>query len=364
MQSQVHAALIETLSRHFALRNSRLETLAVLIVGLIQCRTVNLSHIASQFPAQVQHNSNYRRLQRFFQMIRLDQACVARIVVAMLNLSRPKCLALDRTNWKVGSKDINILMLAIVTRRFRVPLLWTVLDHQGNSNTDQRIALMTRYLELFGAASIDLLMADREFIGGNWIEFLRKNNIAFAIRVKENQRVALSDGRLWALRTLLRKRRRSRSITTFEACLPATSVPVLFAAKWIDGRKKAQGEWLVIMTNRQDARATLHLYKRRWAIECLFGDAKTRGFNIEDTKMTASEKIDTLTAILALAITWSYRCATKTMGMKAIKRKAHGRREKSWFRIGFDALRAWIAFNPQNAVLAWKETFPKRLKNN
>lgn len=364
MQPQVHAALVETLSRHFMLRNSRLETLAVLIVGLIQCRTVNLSHIASQFPAEAQHSSNYRRLQRFFQMIRLDQACVARIVVAMLNLSRPKCLALDRTNWKVGSKDINILMLAIVTRRFRVPLLWTMLDHQGNSNTDQRIALMTRYLALFGAASIDLLMADREFIGGNWIEFLRKNNLPFAIRVKENQRVALSDGRLWALRTLLRKRRRSRSITTFEACLPAASVPVWFAAKWIDGRKNCQGEWLVIMTNRQDAKSALHLYKRRWAIECLFGDAKTRGFNIEDTRMTASEKIDTLTAILTLAITWSYRCATKTMGMKAIKRKAHGRREKSWFRIGLDALRAWIAFNPQNAVNSWKETFPKPLKTN
>ncbi len=47
MQPQVHAALIETLSRHFMLRNSRLETLAVLIVGRIQCRTVNLSRISA-----------------------------------------------------------------------------------------------------------------------------------------------------------------------------------------------------------------------------------------------------------------------------------------------------------------------------
>ncbi|MBD8556990.1 transposase [Rhizobium sp. CFBP 8762] len=154
-------------------------------------------------------------------------------------------------------------------------------------------------------------MADREFMGGGWVEFLRKNNVAFAIRVKINQRVALADGRLWALRTLLRKRRRSRSITTLEACLPASSVPVLFAAKWITGRKACQGEWLVVMTNTADAKSALRAYKGRWAIECLFGDTKTRGFNIEDTRMTASEKIDTLTAILTLAITWSYRCATK-----------------------------------------------------
>jgi len=363
MPSTVHAALIETLKRHFVLRNSRLETLAVLIVALVQGRTVNLSHVASHFPGAAQHGSNYRRLQRFFQSIRLDQAVVAQLVVRMLNLSRPKCLALDRTNWKVGCKDINILMLAIVTRRFRVPLLWTVIDHQGSSNTGQRIELIQRYLSLFGVASIELLLADREFIGADWVNFLMENKIPFAIRVKQGQCVALADGRLWTIKSLLRNRSKSRSFTTFEASLPDASTALSFAAKWIDGRKGQQGEWLIVMTNSPNAKAAISAYKNRWAVECLFADAKTRGFNMEDTRMTAPDKIDTLTAILAIAVTWAYRCATQTMGMKAIKRKVHGRREKSWFRIGFDALRAWITFAPQNAVRAWQSEFPKRIKN-
>jgi Transposase DDE domain len=267
MPTTVHTALIETLSRHFVLRNSRLETLAVLIIGLVQGRTVNLSHIASQFPGTAQHGSNYRRLQRFFQSIRLDQALVAQIVVRMLNLSRPKCLALDRTNWKVGSRDINILMLAIVTRRFRVPLLWTVLDHQGSSNSSQRIELMRRYLDLFGAASIELLMADREFIGAGWVEFLMENNVPFAIRVKAGQCLALADGRLLTIKSLLRNRRKSRSVTTFEACLPNATAALSFAARWIDGRKGQQGEWLIVMTNSPDAKAAIRAYKRRWAVD-------------------------------------------------------------------------------------------------
>lgn len=363
MPITVHAALIETLKRHFALRNSRLQTLAVLIVALVQGRTVNLSHVASHFPGAAQHGSNYRRLQRFFQSIRLDQAVVAQIVVRMLDLSRPKCLALDRTNWKVGCKDINILMLAIVTRRFRVPLLWTVIDHQGNSNTGQRIELMRRYLSLFGAASIELLLADREFIGADWVKFLMENNVPFAIRVKQGQCVVLADGWLWTIETLLRRRRKSRAITTFQACLPGASDTLSFAVKWIDGRKGQQGEWLIVMTNSPDAKAAINAYKNRWAVECLFADAKTRGFNMEDTRMTAPDKIDTLTAIVTMAVTWAYRCATQTMGMKAIKRKTHGRREKSWFRIGLDALRAWIAFAPENALRAWQSEFPKRIKN-
>ena len=363
MPITVHAALIETLKRHFALRNSRLETLAVLIIGLVQGRTVNLSHVASHFPGTAQHGSNYRRLQRFFQSIQLNQAVVAQLVVRMLNLSRPKCLALDRTNWKVGCKDINILMLAIVTRRFRVPLLWAVIDHQGSSNTGQRIDLIRRYLKLFGAASIELLLADREFIGAEWVKFLMENKVPFAIRVKQGQCLALADGRLWTITSLLRKRRKSRSITTFQASLPDASTALSFAAKWIDGRKGQQGEWLIVMTNSPDAKAAIRAYKNRWAVECLFADAKTRGFNMEDTRMTAPDKIDTLTAILAIAVTWAYRCATQTMGLKAIKRKTHGRREKSWFRTGLDALRAWITFAPHNAVRAWKSEFPKRFKN-
>lgn len=54
-----------------------------------------------------------------------------------------------------------------------------------------------------------------------------------------------------------------------------------------------------------------------------------------------------------LAITWAYRCATQTMGMKAIPRKSHGRREKSWFRIGLDALGDWIINSPKAAANAW-----------
>ena len=76
----------------------------------------------------------------------------------ILGLAGPKVLALDRTNWKLGSRDVNILVLAIVTQRFRVPLMWSLLDHGGNSSTAQRIELMRRYLRLFEVSSIGALL--------------------------------------------------------------------------------------------------------------------------------------------------------------------------------------------------------------
>ena len=347
--------LQETVRPHFGLSKTRLETLAVLLVGLANCRTVNLSHLASQFPGDAKHESNYRRLQRFFQFVHLDGDVAARLIMQMLNVSRPRLLALDRTNWKLGSRDVNILVLAIVTRRFRVPLMWTLLDHAGNSATAQRIELMERYLRLFGAPSIRALLADREFVGAEWMDFLNKNNIPFVIRLKEDMLIRLVDGTQRQFRTLLRKPRRG----TWEGLLTGMDASaenrLRCAAKRIKG-----GELLIVATNMDDAERGLNLSRKRWGIECMFADAKTRGFNIEDTHMTDPDKLATLLVLVALAVTWAYRCATRVMGRGAIRRKGHGRREKSWFRTGLDALRNWIIHHPGHALEAWTNKCPRR----
>ena len=105
-----------------------------MLAGLANGRTVNLSHLASQFPGMALHASSYRRLQRFFQHVRLDGDVVAQLIFRLLDLRGAQLLALDRTNWKLGKTDINILVLAIVTRRFKVPLMWSFLSHRGNSS--------------------------------------------------------------------------------------------------------------------------------------------------------------------------------------------------------------------------------------
>ena len=191
-------SLVSTLSPHLALSSRRLETMVVIILGLVNGRTVNLSHIASQFSGPARLSSNYRRLQRFFQFVRLDEAWLARTLIGLLNLRSPFTLCLDRTSWKVGAKDINLLVLAIAARRVRIPILWSVLA-AGCSSTTDRKDLMTRYLAIFGAGSIDTLLADREFVGNHWFEFLLGNDIPFAIRVKENLDVTAVHGSgLWA----------------------------------------------------------------------------------------------------------------------------------------------------------------------
>ena len=113
--------------------------------------------------------------------------------------------------------------------------------------------------------------------------------------------------------------------------------------------KRLKNDMLFIATNVSDPKQALRAYRRRWAIECLFSDAKTRGLNLEDTRITDPEKMNTVIAVIALAMVWSYRCASKLKGLSGIRKKSHGRKEKSWFRVGLDTLRNWIINKPDKA---------------
>jgi hypothetical protein len=347
---QAITTLIRTLSGQIGLSKSRLETFCFLVIGMTSARTVNLTHIASERQTAAKTASTYRRLQRFFQHAILPPDWSARLVISLLGVAGSWYLCLDRTNWKIGRRHVNILMLAVVTQRHRVPLMWTVLDKAGTSSTAERIALMQRYLAMFGVDSVKLLLADREFIGGDWLHFLHKNNVPFAIRMKANLRVRSEDGRELVLSMHLRKLRGTQQ---FSGCLAGDTsdqpIRLNFAAKRVKG-----GDLLIVATNAATSgRKGLSAYRKRWAIECLFGDTKTRGLNLEDTRLTDPRKLDLLLGAVALAIVWASKAATQLVGRGKRRRKSHGYFAKSWFRIGFDYLRHLMRNHPLAAIKPW-----------
>ncbi|MFA8298990.1 MAG: hypothetical protein ACEPOV_02390 [Hyphomicrobiales bacterium] len=93
-------------------------------------------------------------------------------------------MALDRTNWKFGKLEINIFMLSCCCKGISIPTVRQLLPKAGNSNKQERIALLNKYIKLFGKESISVLLADMEFIGKQWLEYLTYYRIPFCIRIK------------------------------------------------------------------------------------------------------------------------------------------------------------------------------------
>lgn len=64
--------------------------------------------------------------------------------------------------------------------------MFSMLPKKGTSNTRERIELVQRHIRLFGAESIDCLLADREFVGEHWVKWLNDNGIRYHIRIRDN----------------------------------------------------------------------------------------------------------------------------------------------------------------------------------
>jgi hypothetical protein len=350
-------ALEGILSPHVSLSKSRLETLCLLVVGMVSARTVNLGHIACERPGTALTASTYRRLQRFFQHVRLGQDWSLPLVAGLLGPGRRWTLVLDRTQWSIGTREVNYLVLAAVTRHFRVPLIWTLLPRGGNSSTEVRIALIKRYLAHFPASTIGKLLA-REFIGADWLKFLNENNIPFAIRLREDLRVVTADG---CELTLFARLRGTRKTRTFRARLWADGGQDAEAAPEFNfAVKRLATEWLIVVSNLPP-RTALAAYRKRWAIECMFGDAKTRGL-LEDTRLTDPRKLDLLMALVTLALVWAGRTAVDLLARRERKRKAHGYPAQSCFRIGLFRIRNLLRTDPPEAVAAWRKLSSNPLK--
>jgi hypothetical protein len=74
-----------------------------------------------------------RRVERFFfDRHPLQPADVAQVVLTRLPSAQPREFILDRTNWKSGQTDVNVLLLAVIGRGVALPLFGSALQRQAS----------------------------------------------------------------------------------------------------------------------------------------------------------------------------------------------------------------------------------------
>lgn len=158
-----------------------------MLLALLLTRTVNLNKLACVFMSEATQSSSYRRIQRFFAQFKLDYDHLAGFIFRLFFVSGGQWhLTMDRTNWQWGKSNINILTLGIAFKGTAIPIYWMMLDKKGNSDKAERIALVKKFVSQFGKGCIASLLADREFVGKDWFEWLLKEGIGFPIRIKNN----------------------------------------------------------------------------------------------------------------------------------------------------------------------------------
>jgi len=330
--------LNETLIQIFgeSLNLARIKFIGLFITALCSAQTVCFERLAVCFDHKAKVNSSLRRIQRFFSEFDLDTDIIAKLVFKLLPHKPPYRLAMDRTNWKFGSSNINILVVAIVYEGVAFPVLFKLLPKFGNSSTAERIELINKFVELFGLSSIDCLMADREFVGSKWLKYLNENGIRYYIRIRNNFiLINKQNNRKYSVTKLFSHLKHNQSDYYRQKFLIDNQTCYISGS--LAKNKKGKPEFLIIVSFDKPIESQKS-YSERWQIETAFKALKSSGFNIEDTHLTDLDRIQKLLSLVLIAFVWAYKTGIYLNAVIPIKIKKHKRKAKSLFKYGLDYL--------------------------
>ena len=187
-------------------------------------------------------------------------------------------------------------------------------------------------------------MADREFIGKEWIGWLNDNRIRYYIRIRQDFGVIKpSTGeriRTWWLFNSLKV---GQEKFYYKPFLHKGQYVYLAGSRIKNSEGIPELQILVCFNRPEDGVAA---YKKRWEIETAFRTMKSSDFNIEDTHLRDRERIARLFAMVCMALVWAYLVGEhKDIYVKPIKILKHGRRAKSLVKYGLEEI-SNVLFRP------------------
>ena len=165
--------------KFFDFGKARVDCFSKMLLALFKVKAVNLAELASAFDGEAKVDSHYRRISRFFTEVNFNFDSVAQLIFNLFfDLSDKHYLIMDRTEWNFGLATVNILMFSISYKRTSIPIYWDLLGREGCSNTEQRIALIEKFikaytekddivLDFFGGSGTTIATAEK--LGRKWI---------------------------------------------------------------------------------------------------------------------------------------------------------------------------------------------------
>jgi hypothetical protein len=297
MQSQ-----IEKMIPCFHLSQRR--NLALMVVGMVYARSVNLPQIASFAPFE--ETQLEARVQRFERVLNCEklvclevlQPIAKRVLSSMSKSSVGERLMIlmDRS---MINDQLNLLWVAVAFKGRALPLGWVVVPHEGNSDLRRQQELLSWLRECLPEQTQAVIVADREFHSIHLAEWIAEQlQLDYALRIKAGTVVELDGQRIKASELAVRGESFQVSavkITTDRKLLYRTNLTVHWASR-------EEEAWL-LATNLELAESVKTYGKRFW-IEEMFSDHKSRGLNLEKTRLKCSNRLQRLLVAVTLAYLW------------------------------------------------------------
>jgi Transposase DDE domain len=327
-----------------AARVTRVRGLALFAAGMIWAGTVRLHQVAAALPLGVRVPSTERRLRRLLANPAITVETLWRPLLPILLrrwAGQEVVLVFDPTPHRA---DWTVLWLGIVLHRRVLPLAWCLVPQQRSwpQTLEPLVAPMLAAITAALPTGCRVtLLGDRGVAGPTlidaaqaqgWDVVLRLNvgpSQAHRLRVLDpNDAPSGVEWRLW---------------DWVETVGPGWqgAVQIFQGAGWRTGyltvhRRPGMSEWWILFSTRPGGRQRIREYARRSRVEATFGDAKRRGWGLEQSRVTDPGHLDRLLLVWHLALWWLH-----ALGVHVIKRGMRplfdrpDRRERSLVRLGW-----------------------------
>jgi hypothetical protein len=317
-------------------QEQHLNTLALLICGIVGAQHVQFAQLADHAP--IRHRKNESLITRFRRWVKHEhvtsQAVWLPFARALLHglAHTPLNILLDATT---AGRGCVILMASVVYHGRAIPVLWSVVKgKKGHLPQELHCALISQLREILPQSATVLLLGDGEFDGTALQAVIRAEGWEYACRTASNITIYAHD-RVFAVGDLPLSRGQAVAIADVQMTA-ARYGPVLLIGVWED----AHDQPIYLITSLTDADLAVERYRLRFRIECMFANHKSRGFQIHKSHLTRPERLARLVIATSLAYLWVHAVA--------IFAQAHGwvewfhrkdRCDLSLFQIGVRAIR-------------------------
>lgn len=282
--------------RGVALDGYVLDGLSHLVGCMLSEKTPNLMVLAEALPRDIALAED--RYQYIRRHLRRDELCVdtvmssymADLLLAASDAKGVAIVAMDQSSLGDGRE---CLMLSVRIGKRALPLLWEVMHTKGAIGWDVQERLLTRFTAIMPIGQKIMLSADRFYGTQTLVQFCRSWGWSYRIRLKGNLIFHHNNGTITAMEAHC-KGMTSLHNATFHKTNVTTNIGILHEA----GHPEP---WFIAM-DATPSHETVLDYGKRWSIEAMFSDFKSRGFGITHSKLTDCKRMERLILVMALAI--------------------------------------------------------------
>lgn len=332
----IKCSLMQTLqARHGSHHEQHINTLALLICGIVGAQHVQFAQIADHAPLRGRKNESL--ITRFRRWVKHKTVTpeafwlpFAKSVLANL-AQAPLTLILDGTT---AGRGCMVLMASVVYHGRAIPLLWTVVKgKKGHLPQDQHCALITRLQAVLPDTAQVVLLGDGAFDGTQLQAAIRTATWEYVCRTGINITVYAQD-RVFTVGDLPLKRGEAVALDNVQMTAERYG-PVLLLGIW----EMNQDTPIYLVTSLSDANVAAEWYRLRFRIESMFANHKSRGFHIHKSHLNKPERLARLLLATSLAYLWVHEVAmfAQTQGWVAQFHRTD-RCDLSLFQIGLRAM--------------------------